>query len=224
MTLDSNNKVVITNDGSSTLYNQNLCEHYHSTYGAIQESNHVFIQSGLELFKYSDLPVNIFEVGFGTGLNALLSYAWAENNNVQVNYQCVELYPIPVNLAKLLNYPELLKLDRDLFLKMHQTEKEKIKLSGNFNLQKLILSMQEVDLPHNIFDLVFFDAFSPDVQPEMWSENIFKKIARSMKRGGALTTYSCRGIVKRALKSAGFKIEKLAGPPGKREIIRSFKL
>ncbi len=216
-------EIIITEDGSNTLFNKAIGEHYHSTYGAIQESEHVFIQSGLDLFKDVKSQINIFEVGFGTGLNALLTYAWAEKNKAPIFYQSVELYPVSIEQAKKLNYPELLSIDQSVFLKMHQTGEEKVLLSEYFALQKNLISLQESRIPMNIFDLVFFDAFSPDAQPEMWTEEVFREIAKSMKRGGVLTTYSTKGIVKRALKSAGFQIEKLPGPPGKREILRGRK-
>jgi len=219
----NHHNILITEDGSNTLFNKTIGEHYHSTFGAIQESEHVFIQSGLDLFKDVKSQINIFEVGFGTGLNALLTYAWAEKNKVPIFYQSVELYPVSTEQAKKLNYPELLSIDQSVFLKMHQTDEEKVLLSEYFALQKNLVSLQESRLPENIFDLVFFDAFSPDAQPEMWTEDIFRKIALSMKREGVLTTYSTKGIVKRALKSAGFEIEKLPGPPGKREILRGRK-
>lgn len=219
----SNNKIVLTKDGSSTLYNEYVKEHYHSSYGAIQESNHVFIQTGLDLYIKRETAINIFEVGFGTGLNALLCYAWAERNKIPIFYECVELYPISPGLITKLNYPELLNLDVGIFLKMHQEEDNLISISKYFTIRKQLTSIQDVILPSDSFDLVFFDAFSPEVQPEMWKEDIFKKIALAMKAGGILSTYSCKGIVKRALKAIGFKIEKLPGPPGKREILRAIK-
>ncbi len=212
-----------TKDESLTLFNKDIGEYYHSTFGAIQESEHVFIQSGLDLFEGHKSPINIFEVGFGTGLNALLSYAWAETFKRPVSYQCVELYPITLALAGKLNYHELLGIEPDVFIQMHQVGEELVTISEYFTFHKQLTSLQEVMLPSNHFDLVFFDAFSPDVQPEMWSEKVFKKIASSIKRGGVLTTYSCKGIVKRAMKDAGFEIEKLPGPAGKREILRAFK-
>jgi len=219
----NHHNILITEDGSNTLFNKTIGEHYHSTYGAIQESEHVFIQSGLDLFKDVKSQINIFEVGFGTGLNALLTYAWAEKNKVPIFYQSVELYPVSTEQAKKLNYPELLSIDQSIFMEMHQIGEEKVLLSKYFALQKNLVSLQESRLPKSVFDLVFFDAFSPDAQPEMWTEDIFQQIATSMKRGGVLTTYSTKGIVKRALKSAGFEIEKLPGPPGKREILRGRK-
>lgn len=217
------NKIVKTGDNSFTLYNTRLNEHYHSTFGAIQESEHVFIKSGLELFRMTDSPINIFEVGFGTGLNALLSYKWAEKYSKQINYQCIELYPIELETAVKLNYADLLNLDQNIFLKMHQVIEKEMPVSAYFSLHKYYGSLQEFKVRDNQFNLIYFDAFSPDVQPEMWSEKVFQKIFKAMKRGGVLTSYSCKGIVKRALKSTGFKVEKLPGPKGKREILRAHK-
>jgi tRNA U34 5-methylaminomethyl-2-thiouridine-forming methyltransferase MnmC len=214
-------QIVKTDDGSFTLYNSVLKEHYHSTFGAIQESGHVFIQSGLEAISLTDQPLVLLEVGFGTGLNALLSLIWAERNKQHINYLGVEAFPITLELAGQLNYPDILGIDAGVFMKMHVPGKTGVILSDYFKLEVHANYFADEILHPDHFDLVFFDAFSPDVQPELWSVGVFKKIAVSMKRGGILTTYSTKGTVKRALASAGFKIEKLPGPPGKREILRA---
>ncbi len=211
----------MTGDGSHTLFDDKTGENYHSVHGAIQESEHVFIMAGLNLFKDSQTAVHIFEVGFGTGLNALLAYRWAETKNILIEYQSVELYPVSLEVAARLNYPRLLNMDKQVFYKMHQCGNEKTDISGYFALQKYSMSLQEIRLPDNTFDVVFFDAFSPGTQPAMWTEEIFGKMASAMKREGVLTTYSTKGTVKRALKANGFRIEKLPGPPGKREILRA---
>lgn len=215
--------VIQTEDTSHTLFNKDIGEHYHSTFGAIQESEHIFIQAGLQLLKNSKATINIFEVGFGTGLNALLTYNWSLKNKLPVSYESVELYPVSINQVQQLNYPELLKMDKNLFFRMHESDGKKVQLSKYFSLSNQISSLQEVELSSEYFDLIYFDAFSPDVQPEMWTDDIFLKIADATKRGGILTTYSCKGFVKRALKAAGFEIEKLPGPKGKREILRAIK-
>lgn len=215
--------LIQTEDNSHTLFNKDIGEHYHSTYGAIQESEHIFIQAGLQLFMNSKATINIFEVGFGTGLNALLTYIWALKNKLPVLYESVELYPVSINQVQQLNYPELLKIDKNSFFRMHQAGEEVVQLSKYFSLSNQISSLQEVELPSEYFDLIYFDAFSPDVQPEMWTDDIFRKIANATKKEGVLTTYSCKGIVKRALKAGGFEIEKLPGPKGKREILRAIK-
>ena len=196
---------IITDDGSHTLKHPTFLEHYHSTFGALQESRHVFIQSALEYYKSTEGGINILEIGFGTGLNALLALQWAEK------------------VARKLNFPDLLNLDKEMFLKMHDPNTFSIHLTAQFHLNHIRLSLQETSLPDESFNVVFFDAFSPDVQPELWTVEVFLKIFLSMKKNSVLTTYSCKGIVKRALREAGFKIKRLPGPPGKREMLRAIK-
>jgi len=214
-------KIILTEDGSHTLLDMNTGETYHSVHGAIQESEHVFIRKGLDLFKNSETAIHIFEVGFGSGLNALLTYLWAGKNKVPVQYKTIELYPVPFETVKHLNYPRLLNVDEQLFWKMHKAGNEKTVLSEYFTFQKHEVALRDARLPSDTFDVVFFDAFSPGTQPDMWTEENFGKIAYAMKTGGILTTYSTKGDVRRALKANGFKIEKLPGPPGKREILRA---
>jgi tRNA U34 5-methylaminomethyl-2-thiouridine-forming methyltransferase MnmC len=217
-------QIVKTEDGSSTLYNSILKEHYHSTFGALQESRHVFIKAGLDHLQTKREPINILEVGFGTGLNALLALLWASENKRTINYTGVEAFPIAIEMAKKLNYPVLLNTGRGYFLKMHSSVAGEVALSECFNFNLKIGLIQEIELEDSFYDLVFFDAFSPDTQPELWTQQVFSKLNKAMKMNGYLTTYSTKGIVKRALKSAGFSIEKLPGPPGKREILRATKV
>jgi len=217
-------KLVLSEDGSHTLFSQTVYEHYHSTFGAMQESKHVFILTGLDYAGQNSSSINLLEVGFGTGLNALLAMQWAIVHKIPIKYTGLEAYPISREMVEELNYPELLNLDKDIFLKMHFDSAERIELSNFFSIQLLIDRIKEIKLPEEYFDVVFFDAFSPDVQPEMWSEEIFQKLATAMKSGGVLTTYSTKGTVKRALKKINFKVEKLAGPKGKREILRAQKI
>jgi tRNA U34 5-methylaminomethyl-2-thiouridine-forming methyltransferase MnmC len=216
-------KLILTGDGSHTLFNHDINEHYHSTYGAIQESKHVFIRAGLEYAGISIDSINLLEIGFGTGLNALVAMQWADEHKKTIEYTSLEAYPISKEIAENLNYTDLLNLDRATFFKMHFESAERTTLSEYFSIQLLIGRIQEITLQTAHFNVVFFDAFSPVVQPEMWTEDVLQKIAVSMKRGGVLTTYSTKGIVKRALKNVGFKIEKLPGPVGKREILRAAK-
>ena len=218
-----NPKIIKTADGSHTLNHAGFSEHYHSTFGAIQESQHVFIKSGLDYLPTNLKKIDVLEIGFGTGLNALLTFLWANKNKTIVNYTGVEAYRIMVNLAEELNYPQLLKADAEIFLKMHLAQSEEIALSKYFNFNRITRLLQELQLRESVYDIVYFDAFSPDTQPELWTKTIFTKLNTAMKRGGVLTTYSTKGIVKRALKAAGFNIEKLPGPPGKREILRAVK-
>lgn len=218
-----NPKIITTADGSHTLKHPDLPEHYHSTFGAIRESQHVFIKSGLESISSEIKLLNILEVGFGTGLNAFLTLLWANKNRVLVNYTGIEAFPISMKIAKELNYPLLLKADNAIFLKMHSVNDEVINLSEYFSIQQKIVSLLDIQFKDSSFDVVYFDAFSPDTQPELWTEAVFSKLYRALKKQSVLTTYSTKGIVKRAMKAVGFKIEKLPGPPGKREILRALK-
>jgi len=217
----SDNKSVLSQDGSHTLYSSRFGEHYHSTFGAIQESNHIFIEAALKSITSGIKSVNLFEVGFGTGLNALLAYRYAEQYKVKINYVSVEAFPLSDDTVKQLNYPSLLGIAPSILMKMHSVKSSRIDISTFFKITVFDVQLHEHQLHNDYYDVVFFDAFSPEVQPEMWSEKVFNDIFGSMSGGGVLTTYSCKGIVKRALKAAGFYIEKLPGPPGKREFIRA---
>jgi tRNA U34 5-methylaminomethyl-2-thiouridine-forming methyltransferase MnmC len=214
-------KAILTSDNSHTFFNEKTGEHYHSTFGAITESEHIFINAGLDFRARKLSEINILEVGFGTGLNALLACKYAVTNNIRINYFSLEAFPIQQEEAILLNYPLLLEFSKDDFRKMHENTEDKIVINDHFTLGKKFAKLETLKLPENEFDVVFFDAFSPEVQPELWTEEIFEMIFKSMKPNGVLTTYSCKGIVKRALKFAGFKIEKIPGPPGKREFLRA---
>lgn len=218
------NKLHITDDGSHTMYNYRVGENYHSSHGAVQESKHIFINAGLESVDVNNKEqVNILEVGFGTGLNALLSYLWSNEKSIPVVYHGYEPYPITIEEALKLNYPGQLFVDQELFLLLHSSKNMLKNLSANFSLLINEELIENVVLPLNLYDVVFFDAFSPEVQPEMWNVDIFTNIYNSLKNEGVLTTYSCKGTVKRSLKESGFIIEKLPGPPGKREFLRAWK-
>ncbi len=220
----SKNKLQITGDGSHTLYSQRVGENYHSSFGAIQESIHIFIDAGLNTVVNRNLKqVNILEVGTGTGLNILLAYLWSEKNNIAVAYHGYEPYPISKEEVLLLNYPKQLTIDEDMFFSIHHKPNRIVNLSNKFSLLVNEDKIENAKLPPDFYDVVFFDAFSPDAQPEMWCPDIFTNIYRSLKYGGVLTTYSCKGTVKRSLKEAGFIVEKLPGPPGKREFLRAWK-
>lgn len=219
-------QLIITEDNSHTVFNKEIGEHYHSTHGAIQESKHIFINSGLKQVDAFSNNINILEIGMGTGLNVLLTYADAELSGKKINYVAVELYPLTEEIYSQLNYPELLgnPLLINVLAEIHQNPWNlPFYLSDNFILNKIQAPIQDVQLSENVFDLVYFDAFSPQSQPELWTEDVFKKIYNSMKNNGILTTYSSKGDVKRALKNVGFQIELLAGPAGKRHITRAKK-
>lgn len=218
-------KLVVTGDGSHTLFIPRVNEHYHSTFGAIRESKHIFIGSGL--LHFSDhSEMTIFEVGLGTGLNALLTILEAENHHIKVNYIGIDPYPLETSVYMQLNYPYLLGLQVSLpmFKSIHEAPFQKIyPITQGFSFTKIKGKLEDIVLSPATIDLVYFDAFSPEVQPELWTDKIFRKLFVAMKPGGILVTYSSKGSVSRALKLAGFKVEKLPGPPGKREITRAIK-
>lgn len=220
-------KLVITDDNSHTVFNENIGEHYHSTHGAIQESKHIFIEAGLKAAKVISNNINILEIGFGTGLNALLSYSESEFSGLKINYIAIEPYPIENEIYLQLNYSEVLNNQKlkNILTDIHQKPWNiPFYVSDNFILNKVNAKIQDIQLTDNVFDIVYFDAFSPQFQPELWTEDIFRKIFNSMKNNGILTTYSSKGDVKRAMKKVGFKLELLPGPAGKRHIIRAMKI
>ena len=218
-------ELVITGDGSHTLFLPRINEHFHSTFGAIGESRHIFINSGLLYFPdHSELT--IVEVGFGTGLNILLTILEAEQHNIKVNYIAIEPHPLEASVYMQLNYPYILglKSSLSLFKSIHEEPFQKVShITQGFSLTKIKKRLEDITLTDCAVDLVFFDAFSPEVQPELWTEKIFRKLFIAIKPGGILVTYSAKGSVTRALKLAGFRVEKLPGPPGKREITRAKK-
>jgi len=215
-------KIVNTLDKSTTLFTKKFDEHYHSTFGAINESMHIFINEGL---LYCNLnSINIFEVGFGTGLNAFLTYLQSQKSNLTVNYTSIEKYPIEARTANLLNYAELLSPEnKNIFKHLHTCKwNEKIKITESFYLKKVLSDFTIFDLIDK-YDLVYFDAFAPEKQPELWTFDIFKKIYNALNNNAILTTYSSKGIVKNNLREAGFIVKRLKGPKGKRHILRAEK-
>ena len=215
-------KIVSTTDGSDTLYSPQFNEHYHSTFGAISESSHIFIREGLNFCKLKS--VNIFELGFGTGLNAFLSFLESKKQNLTVKYTSIEKYPITHDIIKNLNYPKLLsQKHQNVFNQLHEcTWDKEIKISENFVFKKILIDFNKYEFTEN-FDVVFFDAFAPETQPELWSTENFRKIYLALNNFGILTTYSSKGIVKNNLREAGFIVKRLKGPKGKRHILRAEK-
>jgi tRNA U34 5-methylaminomethyl-2-thiouridine-forming methyltransferase MnmC len=209
-------EIVSTTDGSHTLFNKDKNDHYHSTHGAIQESQHIYINSGLHNAKDFGNPLNILEIGFGTGLNALLTFIEAEKLGLDINYTTVDTIPMTPELLGSLNYID--QLDRpdlkDAFYQMHFSDFE----TDTFKLIKHFQDIHTLNLPKNHYQLVYYDAFCPTAQPEMWEESLFEKIFSSMAAPSQLITYCAKGSVKRALKSIGFEVLNLPGPPGKYEI------
>jgi len=230
-TTELNRKLVVTEDGSHTLFVPELNEHYHSIHGAVQESMHVFIQTGLNSFAEKE-TISILEVGFGTGLNALLTLREAQEQNKIISFTSVEKYPISVDEIEKLNYSALLGDLSYEFMQLHAATWNvyaEIKLNGTEikNIASFQLKKVQIDLLNFIsdekFDLIYFDAFSPNVQPELWSEAVFQQMFDFLHPNGILVTYSAKGFVKRNLRAAGFLVKRLPGPPGKREMLRATK-
>jgi tRNA U34 5-methylaminomethyl-2-thiouridine-forming methyltransferase MnmC len=216
-------KIVSTKDGSHTVIHDVLGEHYHSIHGAMQESQHVFIKEGLERHKDKS-TVKVFEMGFGTGLNALLSCEYAEKNHVKVEYYTIEAYPLDVEQARQLNYPKLVG-SKEMFNNIHDAVWEEcIKLSANFQLMKIKGLLETTDLSFiPKIDVVFYDAFAPNSQAHLWEPPVLEKMYTLLNSGGHLATYCAKGQFKRNLKAVGFKVEGVPGPPGKREMTLGFK-
>lgn len=216
------NTLYLTEDGSHTLYSPHFDQHYHSTHGAVQESMHIFIKSGLQhyLEKHQAPSVRIFEVGFGTGLNALLSQLYFQQINI--DYTSVELYPITEDCYSNLRFNLPLAHAEEALLALHRAPwNTGVRLSPTFQLHKL---QQDLRLytPQAI-DVVYFDAFSPEAQPELWDEPIFERLYKAITPGGILVTYCAKGEVRRCLQHVGFEVERIAGPIGKRHILRATK-
>jgi tRNA U34 5-methylaminomethyl-2-thiouridine-forming methyltransferase MnmC len=217
--------LVMTQDGSYTLYSKDHRVTYHSKYGAIQESNHVFVDSGLlPVLKKQD-KISILELGFGTGLNVLLTWKnIVDIDTVNVDYHSFDVYPLPEDLLNACVYEDHLKIPTTISKNILTSDWDKlIEVDSRFTLTKHNKDILEETLPDNYFDIVYFDAFSPESQPELWSISLFEKIHESMKNEAILVTYCAKGEVKRILKKIGFTLESLPGPPGKREMTRATK-
>lgn len=217
------NQLIKTSDGSHTIYIPELNEHYHSVHGAVQESTFIFIYNGFDYCKAN--PINIFEVGFGTGLNALLTAVRSMDGERIVNYTSIEKYPLPEKTINSLNHHHFIEKEgKQIFSLIHSAPwNRSVKIYKNFNLEK-IEGDCTVDPPAGKYDLIYFDAFGPDKQPEMWTRKIFEGIAAATNKNGILVTYSAKGEVKRNLISCGFDVNLLPGPPGKRQMIRAIKI
>ncbi|MGB2226282.1 MAG: tRNA (5-methylaminomethyl-2-thiouridine)(34)-methyltransferase MnmD [Polaribacter sp.] len=217
-------EIIITSDGSTTIHLPDWNEQYHSKHGAIQEAYHVFIKSGLEQVETDD--ISILEIGFGTGLNAFITFLESQNRNLKIDYVGVEAYPVSTEEVQNLNYISELKATSfaDVFQKMHDTLwEEKHQISSGFQLTKRKQFFEDVE-DQNAFDVIYFDAFGARNQPELWTEPIFQKMYEALKEGGILTTYAAKGSVRRAMLAVGFEVERLPGPPGKREMLRAKKV
>jgi tRNA U34 5-methylaminomethyl-2-thiouridine-forming methyltransferase MnmC len=214
---------VITSDGSSTIHLPDWNENYHSTHGAIQESKHVFISKGFDAIS---LPrISILEIGFGTGLNCFITFLESIEKGKSINYVGVEAFPVTNDEVSKLNYVSELKATNQqvVFDKIHEcTWEERHKVSSDFWLTKRKQFFKDIT-DVNQFDLIYFDAFGAEHQPELWTVDVFKKMYKALKVNGILVTYSAKGSVRRAMQEVGFSVERLDGPPGKREMLRATK-
>lgn len=222
-------KVIETRDGSSSLLIPEMNETYHSTHGAITESEYVFLKMGLDHFLEihpEQKEISILEIGFGTGLNAWLT-AWAvEDLDVEIDFTSIEKFPLEKELVDQLNYKDKKGSERakKLFTDVHAAEWEtSVKVSEQFALTKVQTDIFDFSPNHESFDLIYFDAFAPSKQPEMWTQEVLKKMFELLKPGGVFVTYCAQGQFKRDLKVVGFVTEELDGPPGKKEMTRGIK-
>jgi len=220
---DKMQEIIITEGGSHTIFVPELGEHYHSVHGAIQESEHIFIKCGLRSSNAD--PLNIFEAGFGTGLNAFLTAIEASIQKRRIIYTSIDKYPLPGSVTGKLNYKEFFPPGYGyLFDMIHSAQWDRIEnINDYFTLNKTKCDLARYEAAGK-FDLIYFDAFGPDKQPEIWTDDIFRKISEMSARDGILVTYSAKGSVRRSLRGAGFDVSLLPGPPGKRHIIRAVKI
>lgn len=210
----------LTKDGSHTLYVSAIDETYHSVYGAINESHHIFIEAGLSLIQKEE--INVLEIGFGTGLNAFLTAIYATQYEKKIQFTSIEKYPLNEQVWQGLNYGQRLG-NVPLFKAVHMAHwEQQAVIHSSFTLYKLEDDLENITL-YDTYDCIFFDAFSPEKQPELWTEDIFHKMYNYTAQGGVLTTYCAKGAVRRAMQAAGYKVQRIPGPVGKREMLRAIK-
>ena len=225
-----NVEIIVTEDGTNSLYVPALNETYHSTHGSLQEAEHIFLKAGLLEKVKEKKDINILEIGFGTGLNCLLTCCYADLNELNIDYVGVEAFPITRKVWTQLNYCDHLTHDKSRFFfnEMHRNKiGEKFQVHDSFSLTKIqqdIKCLNDLCVDYKeFFDVVYFDAFGPDVQPDLWTEDVFANCFSLMRDQGILMTYSVKGDIRRALKAVGFNVKKIPGPKGKREITRAIK-
>lgn len=211
-----------TTDGSVTLFIEDFDEHYHSIHGAVQESKHVYIQAGLDFISKEKKSIAILEMGFGTGLNAILSFLFAKKKGINLDYHTIEKFPIDKEIYQALQQEQ--HYNNDDFLIIHEAKNNiQIQISQNITFTKYIIDILDFSTDKK-FDIIYYDAFAPSAQEELWTTTIFEKMYTLLKNNGILVTYCAKGYVKRNLKSVGFLVESLPGPIGKREMTKATKL
>ena len=223
-------EIITTQDGSQTIHIVDWDEHYHSKHGAIQEANYVYLNKGLdfllntESFKKGE-AVSVLEIGFGTGLNTFLTLLEAERHQINIQYVGVEAYPISAEELQQLNYSSVLNLEdkTSIFNALHTSKWNELEqISNHFQLKKQQQLFSEIT-DVNTYNIIYFDAFGPRVQPELWTEVLFEIMYKALKQNGVLVTYCAQGNARRAMQTVGFKVERLQGPPGKRHMLRAIK-
>jgi tRNA U34 5-methylaminomethyl-2-thiouridine-forming methyltransferase MnmC len=213
-----------TDDGSHTVFSTQFGEHYHSRFGAVTESRHVFIEAGLKPKLQNSSQIDVLEIGFGTGLNALLTALEAEKTDAHLFYTAIEAFPLPEQVWRRLNFDTILsEAAGNIFKKIHLAEWEKqVQITDHFSILKLLEKVENTEFSEG-YDLIYYDTFAPNSQPELWTMAVFQKMFKALRPCGILTTYCAKGEVKRNLKTAGFSVENLPGPPRKREMTRAVK-
>lgn len=217
-------KIITTNDGSKTIFIPEWNENYHSKHGALQEALHVFIKSGLQ--ESDSDHVRVLEIGYGSGLNAILTYIEALKNNQTIEYTGLEAFPISIEEFDALDYGTLTEIslaNETLRKFFNATWGEVVEVEPSFSLRKIKVKLEHFNPKESKYDLIYFDAFGPRVQPEMWTKDILSKMYETLDQNGVFVTYCAKGQVRRDLESLGFLVEKIAGPPGKREMLRARK-
>jgi tRNA U34 5-methylaminomethyl-2-thiouridine-forming methyltransferase MnmC len=215
-------EIVVTKDGSHTIAIPEKGVTYHSVHGAVQESVHVFIEAGLKyvLSQREGQPLAVFEMGFGTGLNAFLTAIYAQEHKAHISYTAVETAPLVVEEVNALNYADTLG-HPSLFHQLHASAWDKeVVLTDYFTLEKVQTDLATFSTPKQ-FDVLYYDAFAPSAQPELWTTEMFAKLFALLRQDGMLVTYCSKGDVRRAMQAAGFLVKKLPGPPGKREMLQA---
>lgn len=219
--------IITTSDGSKTIQIEGWNEQYHSIHGALQEAKHVYINAGLKTFLERQTIQNtltLLEIGFGTGLNALLTALESLNISQEICYHGIEAYPVAADELQALEYDLLIGSDPSIFRQIHSCSWEETqKILPHFSIVKRQAFFSDI-AEANAYDVIYFDAFGPRVQPHLWTETIFKKMYKALRPNGLLVTYCAKGSVRRGMQAVGFEVERLAGPPGKREMLRATKL